>query len=176
MSDVEYNSSLTVGIIFGSIGLFLVIFIIYLSCRQRRKQQQANNHSMLINSHSSSSQTPFLKKTVQSNHKNHQTSSSSSHFLIHVSNKFPHLFKSYLKFFIFKMETCCENEENNLKPNGFLDEIGTMRLENEIYKQLGVSLSQIPFIDETPLSSCINTRQNSCHNSRINLLNYQQLT
>ena len=70
-----------------------------------------------------------------------------------------------------------ENEQVlNSKPNSFLNEIGTMNLENEIYKHLGVSLSQIPVIDDTPLNSCINTRQNSCHNSRINLLNYEQLT
>ena len=68
MSDVAYNSSLTVGIIFGSIGFFLVIFIIYLSCRQRLKQQQ--HEQMLTNSHSS--QTPFIKKTQSTeSHKSH---------------------------------------------------------------------------------------------------------
>ena len=79
-------------------------------------------------------------------------------------------------------------EEENLKSGNFNGEMAPMQLDNEIYKYLGISLSEIPFIDEDNNDeSTSNTRTNTCcQGSFINLpaatkdssnfFNYQPLT
>ena len=56
------------------------------------------------------------------------------------------------------------------------DDLETMRLDNDLYKYLGISLSEIPFIDESTSNTC----QNSCMDlpaavSSSKYFNYQPL-
>lgn len=72
-------------------------------------------------------------------------------------------------------------DEEKLKSNQFIREVTTMRLDNEVYRYLGVSLSEIPFIDETTSNTRTNTCQNSCLDlpntvNSSNFFNYQPLT
>ncbi len=73
-------------------------------------------------------------------------------------------------------------EEERLKSKNFGREIVAMKLDDEIYKYLGISLSDIPFIDESTSNTRINTNcQNSCIDlpaevASSNYFRYQPLT
>jgi hypothetical protein len=54
-------------------------------------------------------------------------------------------------------------DEEKIKSKNFSNEMAAMQLDDDIYKYLGISLSEIPFIDESTSNTCTNTYcQNSC--------------